>query len=136
MKKNSFKYFTGYNDNDVIRPLCVRPSKMIGYVNHFKNGNTTNKTMSFKATNNKLLNKHKEIWKTISSLIGKEFDSNLVYGDNDKYIKSKIKSYENNIQTDFDKKGIPKQNVLCNCLFVIMLESVIKMGKNMIPKHF
>ena len=22
--KNSFKYFTGYNDNDVIRPLCVK----------------------------------------------------------------------------------------------------------------
>ena len=22
--KNSFKYFIGYNDNDVIRPLCVR----------------------------------------------------------------------------------------------------------------
>ena len=21
--KNSFKYFIGYNDNDVIRPLCV-----------------------------------------------------------------------------------------------------------------
>ena len=22
--KNSFKYFIGYNDNDVIRPLCVK----------------------------------------------------------------------------------------------------------------
>ena len=22
--KNSFKYFIGYNDNDVIRPLCIR----------------------------------------------------------------------------------------------------------------
>ena len=22
--KNSLKYFVGYNDNDVIRPLCIR----------------------------------------------------------------------------------------------------------------
>ena len=22
--KNSFKYFIGYNDNDVIRPLCIK----------------------------------------------------------------------------------------------------------------
>ena len=26
--KNSFKYFIGYNDNDVIRPLCARLPKI------------------------------------------------------------------------------------------------------------
>ena len=31
-KKNSLKYFIGYNDDDVIRPLCVRVPQMIGYV--------------------------------------------------------------------------------------------------------
>ena len=30
--KNSFKYFTGYNDNDVIRPLCVKLPQVTGYV--------------------------------------------------------------------------------------------------------
>ena len=30
--KNSFKYFIGYNDNDVIRPLCVKFPQMTGYV--------------------------------------------------------------------------------------------------------
>ena len=29
--KNSFKYFIGYNDNDVIRPLCVKLPQMTGY---------------------------------------------------------------------------------------------------------
>ena len=29
--KNLFKYFIGYNDNDVIRPLCVKLSQMTGY---------------------------------------------------------------------------------------------------------
>ena len=34
-KYNSFKYFIGYNDNDVIRPLCLKLSKMTGYINKF-----------------------------------------------------------------------------------------------------
>ena len=42
--KNSFKYFIGYNDNDVIRPLCIKLSQMTGYVRTFE----SNTTMSFK----------------------------------------------------------------------------------------
>ena len=42
-KKSSFKYFLGYNDDDdVIRPLCIKLSQMIGYVKHF-DSNKTNK---------------------------------------------------------------------------------------------
>ena len=46
-KKNSLKYFIGYND-DVIRPLCTNLPQMIGYVKHFD----SNKTMSFKISDN------------------------------------------------------------------------------------
>ena len=41
--KNSFKYFTGYNDNDVIRPLCIKLPQMTGYARKFNE----NATMSF-----------------------------------------------------------------------------------------
>ena len=34
--KNSFKYFTGYNDNDVIRTLFIKLSQMTGYVRNLK----------------------------------------------------------------------------------------------------
>ena len=34
-KYNSFKYFIGYNDNDVIRPLCLKLLQMTGYINNF-----------------------------------------------------------------------------------------------------
>ena len=34
-KNNSFIYFIGYNDNDVIRPLCLKLSKMTGYIYKF-----------------------------------------------------------------------------------------------------
>ena len=39
-----------------------------------------------------------------------EFDSEPVYGDNDKYIKTKIKSYGDKINTNFQgKKNKTKQ---------------------------
>ena len=33
--KNSFKYFIGYNDNNIIRPLCIKLPKMTGYARKF-----------------------------------------------------------------------------------------------------
>ena len=33
-----------------------------------------------------------------------------VYGDNDKYIKAKVKSYGDKVNTDFRGKKIPKEN--------------------------
>ena len=54
-KKNSSKYFIGYNDDDdIIRPICIKLLLKIGYVKHFD----SNKTMSFKANDNKLLKKY------------------------------------------------------------------------------
>ena len=42
--KNSFKYFLGYNDNDVIRPLFIKIPQMTGYVKKFED----NTKVSFK----------------------------------------------------------------------------------------
>ena len=50
-KKGSFKYFIDYEDHDYIGPLCIKLPQMIGYVKCFDN----NKTMSFKVTDNNLL---------------------------------------------------------------------------------
>ena len=33
--KNLFKYFIGYNDNDIIRPLCIKLPQMTGYFRKF-----------------------------------------------------------------------------------------------------
>ena len=60
--KNSVIYFIGHNDNDVIRPLCINLPQMIGYVKHFD----SNKTMSFKVSDNKLLKKYNNIWKKLA----------------------------------------------------------------------
>ena len=88
-KKSSFKHFIGYNNNDVIRPLCIKLSQMIGYVKYFD----SNKTISFRASDNELLKKYTKIWGKVSSLMNIKFDSEPFYGDDDKYIKTKMKLY-------------------------------------------
>ena len=61
--------------------------QIIGYAKYFDG----NKTMPLKVIDTKLLKKYNKIWERVSSLTNIEFDSELVYGDNDKYIKTKIK---------------------------------------------
>ena len=58
---------------------------MIGYVKSID----SNKTMYFKVRDNKLLKKYKKIWEKVGNLLNIEFDSEPVYGDVDKYMKTK-----------------------------------------------
>ena len=71
----------------------------------------------FKINDKKLLKKYTKKWGKISSLIGKEFSSGSVYyGDNGEYIKTKIKSYGDNVNISFHGKKISKGNSSCKCL--------------------
>ena len=62
------------------------------------------------------------------------FESRPVYGDNDKYIKTKIKVYADSIITNFHKNKIHKEKAPCKCLSIIMLDSVIKANKKYYPQ--
>ena len=77
--------------------------------------------MSFKVGDNKLLKKYNKIWEKISNLMNIEFDSEPVYDDNDKCIKTKIKLYGDKINTNFQGKKIPKENASYKSLSLIML---------------
>ena len=57
------------------------------------------------------------------------FDSQPVYGDNDKYMKAKIKSYWDKVNTNSQGKRIPKENASYKCLSLIMQDSVIRVIK-------
>ena len=57
--QNSCKYSIGYNDNDVIRPLCVKLPQMTGYAKKFE----FNSTMFFKISDKQLLRRYNQIWK-------------------------------------------------------------------------
>ena len=108
--KNSLKYFIGYNGGDVIRPLCILLPRIIGYVKRFD----SNKAMSFKVKDNKLLKKYKEVWEKVSNLLNIEFDSEPVYGDVDKYIKTKIKMHGDRVNTIFKVKKCLKKMLHIN----------------------
>ena len=92
--KTSLKYFIRYNDDDIIRPLCIKLPQMIGYAKCFD----SNETMSFKVSDNKLLKKYNKIW---------ERDSHLLI--NDEYIKTKMKLYGDKVNTNFQGKKNAKR---------------------------
>ena len=123
--KNSLKYFIGYNDNDIIRPLCIKLPQMTGY---FRKLNE-NLTMSFRVKDNQLLKNCDRIWGKVERLMKIDFESRPVYGDDDKYIKTKIKIYEKSIITNFHNKKMPKEKAPCKCLSIIMLDSIINANK-------
>ena len=49
--------------------------------------------MSFMISDKQLLKKYNKIWKRVEKLLKIEFGSEPACGDNDKYIKTKIKIY-------------------------------------------
>ena len=65
--------------------------------------------MSFKVNDDRLLKKHTKILRRVNILMNIQFYSDPVYGDNDKYIKTKVKSYGDKLNTKFKGKKIPKK---------------------------
>ena len=63
-----------------------------------------------------------------------KLDSEPVYGDNDKYIETKIKIYDRNVNTNVQDKEMPKEKASCKCLSIIMLDSVVKVKKKYYPQ--
>ena len=96
-KYNSFKYFIGYNDNDVIRPLYLFLSQRTGYINKSEKNKIT---MSLMIKDTQLLKNYNKIWKKIEKLMKINFNTKTTYDDgdddddddddDDKYIKKNI----------------------------------------------
>ena len=74
------------------------------------------------------------MWKKVSNSIKKELSCKRVY--NKKYLKSKIKSYNGKINTNFYNNEIPKEGSQCIWLSVILVYSVYKKDKNSYPQVF
>ena len=68
--------------------------------------------------------KYNKIWEKVENITKKEFDSKPVY--NEKYLKAKIKS----------SNKIPKEGSQFICLSVLLIDSVLRTGKNYYPQVF
>ena len=73
------------------------------------------KCMYFFIKDEKLLKIYNKIWKKVSNIIKKVFDSRPVY--NKKYPKNKIKTCNGKINTNFHNNKIPKEG--CKIVFFI-----------------
>ena len=62
-----FKYFIGYQEDGIVKPLCIILPQMNGYIKYFENGG---KNMSFMIKDNNVLNKCNKIWNVIKNKIG------------------------------------------------------------------
>ena len=90
--------------------------------------------MSLKVDDNSLFKKYNRIWEIVSNLLNTEFDSEPVYGDKDKHIKTKIKMYEDRVNSNFQGKEVPKEDASYKCLPLIVLESAIRVSKKYYPQ--
>ena len=105
---------------------------MNAYTKYF---DKNNKCMNHLVKDKKILKKYLKIWNKIKSLIKKELNSEPVY--NDKYIKTKIKIYNDKVYTNFQHNKIPKDNEYCACLSVILLDSIfVNSNKEYYPQIF
>ena len=83
---------------------------MNGYVKTFKVGDKdkSNKLMSFHIDDKKLLEKYKAIWTKIEDLKNIELNALPVYDD--RYIKTKIRTYDNKVYPNF--RGLKCQKMI------------------------
>ena len=111
--------------NSFSKPLCIKLPQMTAYIRKFED----NLTMSFKISDKQLLKKYNHIWKRVEKLLIIAFDSKPVYGDNDKYIKPKIKIYAGSMIKKFQSKKNGKRKST-----IQVLDSVIKAKKKYYPQ--
>ena len=83
-------------NGNIIRPLCVILLQMSGYMKYFDDGG---KNMSFKIENDTIFLKYNEIWKKTKKTLNIKLHTQPIYDE--KYIKSKVKTLNDVINTVF-----------------------------------
>ena len=101
---DGFKYFIGYKEGEIVKPLCIILPQMSGYIKYFENGG---KNMSFMIKDDSALDKYNEILNKIKKTLGIKFHS--MPASDEKYIKTKIKRLNGVVNTNFLHDGVPKE---------------------------
>ena len=121
---SGFKYFIGYKEGEIVKPLCIILPQMTGYIKYFENGG---KNMSFVIKDDDVLDKYNEIWDKIKETLSIKFHSRPVYDE--KYIKAKVREFSGVIKTNFLGDEVPKENEHYICIACITIDSVMRMKK-------
>ena len=106
---------------------------MNGYYKYFDNGG---KNMSFVMDDEKVFDKHNEIWEVIRKLLKVKFTVNPVRDD--RYLVAKLKVFNKVNRTIFNNNDfIPLERQHYNCIPVIDIDSVLKIdNKRAYPQAY
>ena len=96
---------------------------MSGYVKTFKVKDKSNKLMSFCLDDEKLLEKYKAIWTKIEDL--KNIELNALSAYEDRYIKSKIRTYGYKVYTNVCGLNVIEDDIKCESFTVISIDYLL-----------
>ena len=131
LNDTTYKYFCGYLNNDVIKPLCVILPQMSRYIKYFDNGG---KNMSFVTDDKEVYENYDEIWNVVKSLLKVKFTASPIR-DN-KYILAKLKILKKKNLTTFNNNIVPMEKNHYICIPAIDIDSVLKIDKKAYPQAY
>ena len=127
--EEGFKYFIGYQEDEIVKPLCIILPQMNGYIKYFESGG---KNMAFLIKNNELWEKYEDIWNVIKNKLNIKFHSQPIYEN--KYLNAKVREFDGSIKTNVLGNNLPKENTHYTCIACITVDSVMKINKKIIHK--
>ena len=78
--------------------------------------------------------KYSEIWNKLKSILNVKFYSQPIYDE--KYIQTKVKAFNNTINTPFSGNEIPKERIHYICSSGIYIDSVLRTDKKNYPQVY
>ena len=85
---DGYKYFKGYQEGEIVKPLCIILPQMSGYIKYFEYGGMDMALIK----NGKVWEKYNQILGLIKNKLGINFHSSPVHDK--KYIRTIVKEYD------------------------------------------
>ena len=104
---------------------------MSGYIKYFENGD---KNMSFLIKDDEVWGKYENIWDLIKNKLGIKFHKEPIFEQ--KYLKAKVREFDDVIKTNFLGNDMPKENMHYTCIACITIDSVMKIDKKNHPQVY
>ena len=101
-----FKHFIGYQEDEIVKTICIILPQMSGYIKCFENGS---KNMSFFIKDDEVWDEYDKVWDVIKNKLGINFHSEPVYEY--RYLKAKVREFDGVIKTNFFGNDMPKENM-------------------------
>ena len=129
--EDGYQYFISYQKGETVKPLCIILLQMSLYIKYFEHGDMN---MSFLMKDEEVGEQYKQIWSVIKNKLGIKFHSKPIYEN--KYLKTKVREYDDAVKTNFLANVIPKENMHYTCMVCITIDSVMRMDKKNYPQVY